>query len=132
MREGIIKFIIIALVAFFSASMVYAENHSWFENKITIGYELNHFNPTKVDSTKVNNEKGFLVRCTNKRFEEIKYYRQYYEKIHKENIKNGVRLAIISCIACLGFYIAWFISITLILGFIGVLMLMTTKIIKII
>lgn len=72
MREGIIKFIIIALVAFFSASMVYAENHSWFENKITIGYELDHFSPTKVDSTKVDYEKGFLAKYSNKKYEELK------------------------------------------------------------
>jgi len=68
MKENLIKFIIISLVAFFSVSMVYANEEketyanavSWIDKDgVIIGYKLDKFSPAKpiekTDTTKVEN-----------------------------------------------------------------------------
>lgn len=129
MRRKTINFVIIVLFTFFSVSLVYAEtdySKSIWNNNVAIGYELDHFSPTKIDSVNINVEKGFIVRRVDKQLKEL---HSYIEK-GKQNEVNVGEILVLSFIASLGIYVCWAIGTFVCLIFIGILLLISVKLLR--
>lgn len=126
MKESFIKFIIIALIAFFSASMVYAETDYskpiWTD--VNIGYKLDHFSPTKKDTTQSN--KGFFAQCVSKQSEELNRLNKEAEK-YKINIP---KVMILSLLCSILIFFGDIVITIILLALIGILILITVKLIK--
>lgn len=115
MKEGFIKFILITLITFFSVSIVHAETDYskpiWNTN-VAIGYEIDRFSPTKVDSVE------------NKTTKEIKKDTKFKKYSSGEVIKM-IAIAIVLTFLYFG-YVGITIGATLLL--IGLLIVMNVKI----
>ena len=133
MKESFIKFIIIALVAFFSVSMAYAEadyNKPIWNKVVTIGYELDHFSPTKVDTTNVKDESGFLAKRANKQYKELQHYIKEGNEYKDRVVDAKIKMIGASMLFSVSMYLMWACVIFIFLTLMGVLLLMVVKGVK--